>query len=65
LAQLGLDCADDIARDLILQFEDVVECAVEAVSPDMGAGRGVDQLAGDAHAVLGFAHTAFEDVADA
>ena len=31
----------------------------------MRAGLGVDQLRGDAHPVAGFAHRAFEDIADA
>src|SRR6266851_3421837 len=39
--------------------------AIEAVGPDMGPARRVDQLAGDAHAVAGFAHAAFEYVAHA
>ena len=65
LAELGLDCAGDAARHLVLQFEDVVESAVEAVGPDVGAGGGVDQLAGDAHSVLGFAHRALEHIAHA
>ena len=38
-----------LAGDLVLQFEDVVERAVEAVGPEVRAGGGVDQLAGDAH----------------
>jgi len=50
---------------LVLQFEDVVERAVEAVGPDMRAARRVDQLGGDAHPVGGFAHRAFEHIAHA
>jgi hypothetical protein len=57
--------ADNFARDLVLQFEDVVERAVEAVRPNMRSGRRIDQLACDAHTAHGFAHTAFEDVAHA
>ena len=44
--QARLDRADDTQCDLVLQFEDVVERAVEAVGPDVGAGCRVDQLAG-------------------
>jgi hypothetical protein len=50
---------------LILQLEKVVERAVEAVGPDVTAGRRVDQLPADAHPVAGFAHAAFEHVAHA
>jgi hypothetical protein len=55
----------DAIGDLILQLENVVERAVEAVGPDVRAGRCVDQLPGDAHPVAGFAHAAFEDEAHA
>ena len=41
----GPDRADDTARDLVLQFEDVVERAIKAVGPDMRAAGSVDQLA--------------------
>ena len=49
----------------ILQVEDVVEAAVEAVGPHMRAGRGVDQLAGDADPGAGLPDRAFEHVAHA
>ena len=42
LAQLWFDRASDAGRDLILQFENVVERAVEAVGPDVRARRRVD-----------------------
>src|SRR6516164_2854380 len=63
--ELGLDRTDDAARDLVLQFEDIVEGAVKAVGPDMRAARCVDELAGDAHAAAGFTYRTFEDVAHA
>ena len=43
--------------------EDVLELAVVAVGPHVRAGRGVDQLRVDAHAVAAPAHAAFEHVA--
>src|SRR5262249_35728716 len=52
-------------RDLVLKIEDVLQRAVEAVRPQMGAARRVDQLAGDTHPVTGSAHRAFEYIADA
>ena len=63
--ELRRDRADDAFRDLVLQFEDVVERAFEALRPEMRAGRGVDQLPGDAHPVAGLAHAAFQHVAHA
>ena len=52
------------SRDLVLQREDVVEIAVVALGPDVIAVDAVDQLGGDAHAAAGFAHAAFQHVAD-
>ena len=43
-AQPRFDRADDAARHPVLQFEDIVEGAVEAVGPDMRARRRVNQL---------------------
>ena len=59
------DRADDARRHLVLQLEDVLELAVEPVGPEMRAGRGIDQLAGDAHPAAGLAHAALEHVAHA
>ena len=64
-SQLRRDRADDACRHLVLQLEDVLERAVEAIGPEMCAGRRVDELAGDAHPVAGLAHAAFEHVAHA
>jgi hypothetical protein len=44
--------------------EDVIEAAIVAVGPEMSAGAAVDQLDGDAQAIAGLAHAAFEDMAD-
>src|SRR5438105_2308839 len=65
LAQPRLYGAGDIARNLVLQFENVIEGAVEAVGPDVRAASRVDQLSSDAHAVAGLADAAFEHVAHA
>ena len=61
--QPGCERADDLARDLVLDGEDVGEIAVIATRPDVQARQSVDQLDGDAHAVVVLAHTAFDDVA--
>jgi hypothetical protein len=45
LPQARFDRANDARGNLVLKLEDIVERAVEAVGPDMGAGRRVDQLA--------------------
>jgi hypothetical protein len=63
--QCRLDDPGDADRDPVLQFEHVFERAVEAVGPEMRTGQGIDQLAGDAHLRSGFAHRAFEHIADA
>ena len=62
--QLQLHRGDDRLRNLVLQREDVVEVAVVALRPQVAAGRAVDQLRGDAHALAGLAHAALEHVAD-
>ena len=63
--QRRLDDPRDADRHLVLEIEHVFERAVEAVGPEMRAGRGIDQLRGDAHALAGLAHRAFEHVAHA
>ena len=63
-AQFRFDGTGDPTRYLVLQLEDVVEHTVKAVGPDMRAGRCIDQLPGDAHAVARLAQAAFEHIAD-
>src|SRR6516165_8993255 len=63
LAQARLDRADDAQRDLVLQFEDVVQRAVIALGPDMHSARRLDQLRGDPHAVPDLAQAAFKHIA--
>ena len=62
---LRLDRGDDRVGDVVLHGEDVDKLAVVALGPEMAAGGGVVELRGDAHAVAGLAHAAFDDVADA
>ncbi|MNF84439.1 hypothetical protein D3C84_668000 [compost metagenome] len=59
------DGTDDAFSDLILQLEDVVERAFEALRPEVRSGRRIDQLPGDAHPVTGPAHAAFQHVTHA
>src|SRR5215469_8042519 len=49
--------------DLILHRENVSEFTIIAFGPDVVAGLGLDQLRGDADAVAGTSHGAFEYVA--
>jgi hypothetical protein len=42
--QLRRDRANDARGDLLLQFEDVVEGALETLGPEMPPGRRIDQL---------------------
>src|SRR5690348_8049335 len=49
--QLHLQRVDDRLRDLVLDFEDVSQIAVEAIGPQMLAGRAVDQLGIDPDSV--------------
>src|SRR5580704_10019850 len=62
--QARFDNASDAARYPVLQLEDVVEDAVETISPDMGFVCRVDQLRVDANIVPGLADRAFEYVAN-
>jgi hypothetical protein len=57
-----LDDTGDADCHLVLQRENVFEETVEAVGPEMRAGRRVDQLRADAHIIAGFAHRAFENI---
>jgi hypothetical protein len=65
LFQLRCDRADHACGNLVLQVEDVSESAVEVVGPQVGAGRGVQELGGDAYPLGGLAHAAFHHVAHA
>jgi hypothetical protein len=37
LIELGCNCTDHLGRNLILKLEDVLQCFVESVGPDMSA----------------------------
>ena len=47
---------------LVLQVEYILQRTIEFVSPEMRAGFRLDELSGDAHAIAGFAHAAFQHV---
>src|SRR5205814_7674360 len=55
----------DARCHVILKLENIFEQTIEAVSPEMRAVFGFDQLAGNAHSVAGLAHGALKHVADA
>ena len=54
---------DDLARDLVLNGEDVLERAVVAFGPQVMPGRRLDELSGNAYLVSRLANAALEDVA--
>ena len=62
--QPKLDRTDNLARDLILEGEDIGEVPVVTVGPDVRAGRSIDQLRRDAHPIAELAHASFDNVAD-
>jgi hypothetical protein len=63
--ELRRNRADDGLGDLILQLENIVERAFEALGPQMRPGGRIDQLPGDAHLVRRLAHAAFQHIAHA
>ena len=63
LPQLRDERPHDAVRHAILQLEQVVDPALEALGPQMRGSLRIDQLARDADPAAGPAHAAFEDVA--
>src|SRR5262249_13600254 len=63
LFELRREGANHARRDLVLQVENIVERAFETVGPEVGAGRRVDELAGDAYTLRGSANAALEHIA--
>ena len=55
----------DAFGNFVLEVEDILELAVEAFGPDMGAGFGIDQLGGNAETISRLAHAAFKHIARA
>src|SRR5262249_25376679 len=49
LLQFRRNRADNARSDLVLQIEDVIERAIEAIRPQVTTSGGVDQLSGDSH----------------
>ena len=64
----GLQCrlndTSDAERDIVLKLQDGLHIAVEAIGPEMGPVRGVDELCGDAHPAAALAHRTFEHITD-
>src|SRR5262249_33580977 len=53
--QRNAKCFSDLARDLILDFENILEFAIEAFAPQRELSLSVDQLCRDADPVAGAA----------
>ena len=58
----GRDRAGDAPGNLVLHGKDIGKLAVVAVGPQMVPACRFDQLCGDAHAVAGPPHAAFEHI---
>src|SRR5262245_8105290 len=65
LLQLWGNGTNHARRHLVLQVEDALECAINAICPQVCSGRGVDELSGNPHLAPCFANTAFKNVAHA
>src|SRR6516225_8458432 len=63
--EFRLDRRDHLLGDFVLEHEDVGKLAVVALGPDMGSGRGLDQLRGNSQRVAGSPHATFEDIGHA
>ena len=61
--QLVTDAVRDPARNLVLQIEQIIYIAVEALGPKVRPAFGVDQLRVYANLLSQFAHAPFEHVA--
>src|SRR5258708_33513430 len=60
--QCRLDRCGDTLGNPVLQLEDVPRIAIETVRPEIGARRGIDELAGDAKLVATAADAALQHV---
>src|ERR1700742_2456657 len=65
LADFGLDDADDIFGDAVLEGKDVGEGAIVALGPELRATGRVEQLRRDAEAVAHAPYAALKRVPDA
>ena len=63
--QRDFQCVPDGCGNLVLNGKHVHQVAIVAFRPQVVAVLGLDQLGGDANAVAGLAHRAFQHVADA
>src|SRR5436309_2072402 len=63
--KLRRDCTYYAHRHAILQIENVFECTVVPVRPDVVTCRGINELSGDANTVAGLADAALQHVTDA
>src|SRR6188472_3532680 len=62
--ELEFQRRDDRVRELVLEIEDVAEVAIVALSPEMKAGRSIDQLGIDPDAFSCSSGAAFQHVSD-
>ena len=62
--QLQSERGDDVLRDIVLEGKDIREVPIEALGPEMAAGRPVGQLRGYANSASRLPHAAFQDISD-
>src|SRR5690606_19320791 len=60
----GLDCSDDLRRQLVLQIEDVRDRTTKFARPDMACRLAVHELSVDANLIGGSPDAAFQKVAN-
>src|SRR5439155_14137893 len=65
LLQLRRNCAHDTRSNLVLQIKNVLECAIEAIRPEMSSSASIDELTSDTHPIHRLAHAALEHIAHA
>src|SRR5262249_47804045 len=58
------DCPHYAGCDLVLQRKDVIQRSIKPVTPQMGTGSGLDELAGDTDLGASLSDTAFEHIAN-
>ena len=64
-AHAGLNRTDHVQGDFVLQSENVVKRAVEALSPQLAPGRGFDHPGRDADTVAALLQAALQQIAHA
>src|SRR5262249_36880972 len=65
LHEFDVERPPETSSDLALRLDQVCAMIVEPVSPEMGAGFGIDELNVDLNLIAVPSHAAFDDIANA